>query len=263
MGDDLSIRRPKGPALRSMSARTCSSLSKRHARSGQAAVALCTRFIRSVDHDLSHRRRQSDPPAAWSLNTVLIEPSASRGTPRAQAPSTDSRVESLRQAARSRCARSGLSTAMSATLSRGTSSPTAIRKDSSPLPRAHRLADRGVFRHANPFQKRHFLTSYDAPLAKAACDGSRDHAFALFAPQPASALGAKPMRARGACTTALAGREAKGSSSRREHPRCLCTKGLGLYQALRHARADSSSSRPPSASSATWPHPTHWTRRWT
>ena len=134
MGDDSSTRRPKGPKMRSMSARTCSSLSKltlaRDRRPSRSMYTLSVPLT-MISVTVSSAIRSSSGP---SPNTVLIRPSTkSRNTAGASA-FHGSRVESLRQAARiSLRARSGLSTAMSATLSRGTSSPTAIRKDSSPV----------------------------------------------------------------------------------------------------------------------------------
>ena len=208
MGDDSSTRRPKGPKMRSMSARTCSSLSKltlaRERRPSRSMYTLSVPLT-MISVTVSSAIRSSSGP---SPNTVLISPSTkSRNTAGASA-FHGSRVESLRQAARiSLRARSGLSTAMSATLSRGTSSPTAVRKDSSPVAtRSSSCCSRAS--SATRTHSRRDISSppYDASLAKAPSRRlARPLRLRCLPRNLASALGAKLMRARGACTPALAG----------------------------------------------------------
>ena len=166
-----------------MSARTCSSLSKltlaRDRRPSRSMYTLSVPLT-MISVTVSSAIRSSSGP---SPNTVLIRPSTkSRNTAGASA-FHGSRVESLRQAARiSLRARSGLSTAMSATLS---GNQLAHGHPQGLKPRCHALIVlllASVFRHANPFQKRHFLTSLRCALGQGGlATAHATLAFALFA----------------------------------------------------------------------------------
>ncbi len=202
---------------------------------------------------ISSAIRSSSGP---SPNTVLISPSTkSRNTAGASA-FHGSRVESLRQAARiSLRARSGLSTAMSATLSRGTSSPTAIRKDSSPVAtRSSSCCSRAS--SATRTHSRRDISSppYDASLAKAARDGSRDPCVCAACPATPRLPWAPSRCGREEPAPPHLQDEKPRAAARREHPQCLCTKGSKLLpgSAPCPRRAAPPLRDPPSASSATW-----------
>ena len=148
------MRRPSGPRMRSMRARTCSSLSK-DTSEGIRRPSRSTNTLRDpltmISVTDSSRMRASRGP---SPNTVSMRPSTSPRNTAASRSRQGSRVASRRQAARiSLRARSGLSPTMTATRSRGTISPTAARRAS-------------MLRAARPSSSRRWASSIDWTLSR-------------------------------------------------------------------------------------------------
>lgn len=263
MGDDSSTRRPKGPKMRSMSARTCSSLSKltlaRDRRPSRSMYTLSVPLT-MISVTVSSAIRSSSGP---SPNTVLIRPSTkSRNTAGASA-FHGSRVESLRQAARDLVARplravdgDERDPIQGNQLAHG--HPQGLE------PRCHALIVlllAGVFRHANPFQKRHFLTSLRCVLGQGGLATARATlAFSLLAPQPRVCLGRQADAGERSPAPPHLQDEKPRAAARREHPQCLCTKGSkplpGSAPCPRRAAPPLRDRRRPAPLHG--PHPTHW-----
>lgn len=218
--------------MRSMSARTCSSLSKltlaRDRRPSRSMYTLSVPLT-MISVTVSSAIRSSSGP---SPNTVLIRPSTkSRNTAgRKRLPRISRREPPAGGPDLVARPLPGLSTAMSATLSRGTSSPTAIRaRTRAPLPRAHRLAVRGRLPPREPIPEEtfpHLLTM--RPWPRRPRDGSRDPCVCAACPATPRLPWAPSRCGREEPAPPHLQDEKPRAAARREHPQCLCTKGSKL-----------------------------------